>query len=82
MRFVRSLKNFSDVQDGFDDWSEDVTDEAIKKRMEDLSGGIKGLVVNKDMEKREEERINMFFQFVNVSIKIIYKIHTTKKIYY
>lgn len=54
------------VTGGFDDdWSEDITDEAIKKRMEDLSGGIKGLIVHSDMEKPAEERINMFFQFVN-----------------
>ncbi len=44
-----------------------MTDEAIKRRMEDLSGGIKGLIVHSDMEKPAEERINMFFQFVNVS---------------
>eukprot|EP00794_Sanderia_malayensis_P020012 gene20012-21973_t len=56
----------STTSDGFDDdWGEDVTDEAVKRRMEDLSGGIKGLVVNKDMEKPEAERINLFFQFVN-----------------
>ena len=56
------------LKDGFgDDWSEDVTDEAIQRRMEDLSGGIKGLIVHGDLEKSPEERINMFFQFVNVS---------------
>lgn len=46
------------------DWSEDVTEEAVKKRMEDLSGGVKGLVMNDDLDKSAEERINMFFQFV------------------
>lgn len=59
----------TDVTDGFgDDWSEDVTDEAIQRRMEDLSGGIKGLIVHGDLEKSPEERINMFFQFVNSKI--------------
>eukprot|EP00112_Aurelia_sp_Birch-Aquarium-sp1_P012903 Seg272.2 transcript_id=Seg272.2/GoldUCD/mRNA.D3Y31 product="Eukaryotic translation initiation factor 5" protein_id=Seg272.2/GoldUCD/D3Y31 len=50
--------------DGLGDWSEDITDEAVKKRMEDLSGGVKGLIMHNDLERTPEERINMFFQFV------------------
>ncbi|XP_065060480.1 eukaryotic translation initiation factor 5-like [Rhopilema esculentum] len=50
--------------DGFGDWSEDVTDEAVKKRMEGLSESVKGLIMNDDLEKTPEERINIFFQFV------------------
>ena len=34
--------------------------------MEKLSSGIKGLVVNQDMEKSQEERMNLFFHFVEV----------------
>ena len=54
------------MQDNLGDWSEDVTEEAVKRRMEDLSGGVKGLVMNDDLDKSAEERINMFFQFVKV----------------
>ena len=54
------------MQGNLGDWSEDVTEEAVKKRMEDLSGGVKGLVMNDDLDKSAEERINMFFQFVKV----------------
>ena len=36
--------------------------------MEDLSGGVKGLVMNDDLDKSAEERINMFFQFVKVCL--------------
>lgn len=35
--------------------------------MEDLSGCVKGLVMNDDLDKTAEERINIFFQFVKVS---------------
>ena len=38
--------------------------------MEDLSGGVKGLVMNDDLDKSAEERINMFFQFVKVCLKL------------
>ena len=38
--------------------------------MEDLSGGVKGLVMNDDLDKSAEERINMFFQFVKVCLQL------------
>ena len=40
----------------------------MKKRMEDLSGGVKGLIMHNDLERTPEERINMFFQFVKVRL--------------
>ena len=40
--------------------------------MEDLSGGVKGLVMNDDLDKSAEERINMFFQFVKVRFSFVY----------
>ena len=35
--------------------------------MEGLSESVKGLIMNDDLEKTPEERINIFFQFVKVS---------------
>ena len=49
-----------------------MSDEAIKKRMEDLSGSVKGLVMNNDLEKSAEERINIFFQFVKVCYRVLF----------
>lgn len=40
--------------------------------MEDLSGSVKGLVMNNDLEKSAEERINIFFQFVKVCYRVLF----------
>jgi len=48
-------------------WISDTSAEAIAKRaQEQLTSGISGLVIDSDMEKTEEERINIFFKFVQV----------------
>jgi len=46
------------------DWGEDVSEDAVRKRMEALSGGLGGLVIDNDLEKDEVERINIFHKFV------------------
>merc|ERR1711915_342277 len=60
-----------DADDGGDwgdeddaDWGEDVSEDAVRKRMEALSGGLGGLVIDNDLEKTEVERINIFHKFV------------------
>merc|ERR1712235_218798 len=57
-----------DWNDGYDDdeadWGEDVSEEAVRQRMEALSGGLGGLVIDNDLEKSEEDRINIFYKFV------------------
>jgi translation initiation factor 5 len=56
--------------DDDDDWApEDVSEEAVKARMEALSGGLGGLVIDNDMEKPENERINIFHKFVKNKIQ-------------
>jgi len=66
----------SDENNEDDDWGDDADDgvwisdtsaEAIAKRaQEQLTSGISGLVIDSDMEKTEEERINIFFKYVQV----------------
>lgn len=46
------------------DWGEDVSEDAVRKRMEALSGGLGGLVIDNDLEKSEVDRINIFHKFV------------------
>jgi len=54
-----------DADDGV--WISDTSAEAIAKRaQEQLTSGISGLVIDSDMEKTEEERINIFFKYVQV----------------
>jgi len=60
-----SDENDDDWGDGDDgDWAEDVSEEAVRKRMEALSGGLGGLVIDNDLEKPEGERINIFHKYV------------------
>jgi len=51
------------------DWGEDTSEDAVRKRMEALSGGLGGLVIDNDLEKPEVERINIFHQFVKQKIQ-------------
>jgi len=54
------------------EWIEDTSEEAIAKRaQEQLTSGISGLVIDSDMDKSEEERINIFFKFVQVKKGLI-----------
>ena len=54
------------------EWIEDTSEEAIKKRaQEQLTSGISGLVIDSDMDKTEEERINIFFKFVQIKKGLI-----------
>jgi len=47
-----------------DDWAVDVSEAAVKARMEDLTNGAKGLTISDDMEKTPKERIDLFYSFV------------------
>ena len=53
-----------DFGDDDDDWSADVSEEAVQKRMKDLTAGVATLAMNNDLEKTETERINLFHDFV------------------
>jgi len=56
-----------DAEDN-EDWGEDTSEEAIKKRMEGLGEGVKTLTFNNDLDKSIEERFNIFFNFVKNKI--------------
>lgn len=63
-----------DEEDDWDEgeWIEDTSDEAIAKRaQEQLTSGISGLVIDSDMDKSEEDRVNIFFKFVQVKKGLI-----------
>jgi translation initiation factor 5 len=47
-----------------DDWAVDVSKEAVKARMEDLTSGAKGLTISDDLEKTAKERADLFYSFV------------------
>jgi len=61
--------NEDENADDDDNWTTDVSEEAVKKRMKDLSMGVKGLAMDCDIEKTETERINIFYDFVKARLQ-------------
>jgi len=49
-----------------DDWGDEFTEEAIKKRMEELSDAAKGLAFTDDLEKSAEDRLNMVYNLLKL----------------
>lgn len=52
-----------------DDWGEDTNEDAVRERMDQLSAGAKSLMLNDDLEKTQEERLQIFFEFVEKKAK-------------
>ncbi|GFS89920.1 eukaryotic translation initiation factor 5 [Nephila pilipes] len=63
-----SPQHDSDLENGTpekdDDWFDDTDAEAVARRMESLTSGAKGLMLNDDMEKSPQERLDLFYEFV------------------
>lgn len=53
----------NEFNDDDDDWCEDTDADAVARRMEELSAGAKGLMLNDDLEKPLEDRLKMFLEF-------------------
>lgn len=51
-----------------DDWGEDVSDEAVRKRMQELTDAAKVMAMSDDLEKTANERMDLFYAFVKNKI--------------
>ncbi|KAK8736895.1 hypothetical protein OTU49_004706 [Cherax quadricarinatus] len=51
-----------------DDWSLDVSEEAMKERQKDLTTGVKNLTVSNDIEKTQSERLEVFFELCKAKV--------------
>lgn len=60
--------SWQDGDDDDEDWAEDTTEEAQRRRMEEISEHAKGLTLSEDLEKSLEERVNIFYNFVKVFV--------------
>lgn len=47
-----------------DDWSVDTSEDAVAKRLEALTDGAKVITLNDDLEKTQQERLDIFYTFV------------------
>lgn len=63
--FLSLIYCFS-LQDDDEDWCDDTDAEAVARRMESLTSGAKGLMLNDDLEKSPQERLDLFYEFVKV----------------
>ena len=52
---------------GDDDWSEDTSDAVVKQReLEGLSSRTKGLTMNDELELSQQDRLQIFYNFLEV----------------
>lgn len=51
-----------------DDWSLDVSEEAMKERQKNLTAGVKNLTVSNDIEKTQSERLEVFFELCKAKV--------------
>uniref|UniRef100_A0A0K8TRP3 Eukaryotic translation initiation factor 5 n=1 Tax=Tabanus bromius TaxID=304241 RepID=A0A0K8TRP3_TABBR len=50
--------------DDDDNWTVDVSEEAVRARLQDLTEGAKGMTISDDADKTEKERIDIFYEMV------------------
>ena len=55
------------IDDDDEDWGEDTSEEAVQQRMQELSSAAKTLTINDDVEKPQQQRIDILYAFVKVS---------------
>lgn len=60
--FQVTNSNEDDDDDG--NWTADVSAEAVRARMQDLTDGAKNITISEDTEKTEKERIDIFYDYV------------------
>ncbi|KAL7295728.1 hypothetical protein TKK_0011073 [Trichogramma kaykai] len=62
---VEAPVKMASEKDGDDDnWAVDVSEEAVRARMQDLTDGAKGLTISDDLDKSEKERMDIFYKLV------------------
>lgn len=53
------------AEDGDDaNWAVDVSEEAVRARLQDLTEGAKGMTISDDLDKTEKERMDIFYKLV------------------
>ena len=66
--FLHKILQNDSHEDEDDDWGEDISQEAVAKRMQELTDAAKTLAMSEDLEKTANERIDLFYSFVKVCV--------------
>lgn len=61
---VEAPEKMADENGDDDNWAVDVSEEAVRARMQDLTDGAKGMTISDDLDKTEKERMDMFYKLV------------------
>ncbi|XP_075233057.1 eukaryotic translation initiation factor 5 [Lycorma delicatula] len=61
---VNAPEKIAKDDDDEGDWAVDVSEEAVRARLQDLTDGAKGLTISDDLEKTEKERMDIFYSAV------------------
>lgn len=62
--FTRSTSVAEEDDDGDTTWTADISEEAVRARMQDLTDGAKNMTISDDTEKTEKERLDIFYEFL------------------
>lgn len=60
---VEAPERIADEHDD-DKWAVDVSEEAVRARLQDLTDGAKGMTISDDLDKTEKERMDIFYKLV------------------
>lgn len=66
---ANNVTSSTNNDDDDEDWGEDTNADAVRKRMDQLSAGAKSIMLNDDLEKTLDERMQIFFEFVESKAK-------------
>ncbi|KOC61218.1 Eukaryotic translation initiation factor 5 [Habropoda laboriosa] len=61
---VEAPEKVADESGDYDNWAVDVSEEAVRARLQDLTDGAKGMTITDDLDKTEKERMDMFYKLV------------------
>lgn len=53
---------FQVEEDDNAEWTVDVSEEAVRSRLQDLTDGAKNMTISEDVEKSEKERLDIFYE--------------------
>jgi len=65
----KKLNNHQKGDHDDEEWAVDVSEEAVRARLQDLTDGAKNLTLTEDLEKTEKERMDIFYAIVKSKIE-------------
>lgn len=61
---VEAPNKVADENDDDGNWAVEVSEEAVRARLQELTDGAKGMTITDDLEKTEKERMDLLYEFI------------------